>query len=412
MNPLNVFEYEQLARERLEPTHWDFLRGGSDDEITVHENRQAFQRIKLLPRVLRDVHAVKMETTVQGTVIPAPLFIAPTAYQCLAHPDGECATAQAARHSRTVMVVSSFATRSLEEVALSHRSGASPIGANLEDRCMQGTEGEASSPLRHGIVPIDTPCRSGELASPVCPTHIEALKFAPMGASPDDAVVPLWFQLYVYGDLGLTEVLVHRAEAAGYRALVLTVDVPRLGRRERDIRNAFKLPPTLRVANFDETHVACEYIPEPVVVTWDSVSWLRSITALPIILKGILAPEDALLALEHGVNGIVVSNHGGRQLDSAIASIDALYPIAQAVAGRCEIYLDSGIRRGTDILKALALGARAVLIGRPVIWGLAVNGVAGVQHVLELLGNELALAMALAGCPDLAAIDRSLIVIS
>jgi 4-hydroxymandelate oxidase len=401
MNPLNVFEYEQLARERLEPANWDFFRGGSDDEITVHENRQAFQRIKLLPRVLRDVSTVRMETTVQGTVIPVPFFIAPTAFQCLAHPDGECATAQAARNSRTVMVVSSFATRSLEEVACSHQSGASPIGANLEDRCMQGTEGEANSPLRHGIVPVDTTCRSGELASPVyppvCPTH-------------DDAVVSLWLQLYVYGDLGLTRTLVQRAEAAGYRALVLTVDVPRLGRRERDIRNAFKLPPTLRVANFDETHVERDYIPEPAAVTWESVAWLRSITALPIILKGILAPSDALLALEHGVDGIVVSNHGGRQLDSAIASIDALYPVAQAVAGRCEIYLDSGIRRGTDILKALALGARAVLIGRPVIWGLAVNGVAGVQHVLELLSNELALAMALAGCSDVEAVDRSLVV--
>lgn len=363
MHPINVFEYEQLARESLEPANWDFFAGGSDDEITVRENCQAFQRIKFLPRVLRDVRAVKMETTVQGMGISSPLLVAPTAYQCLAHPDGECATALAASKSKTVMVVSTFATRSLEEIASSHQSGASP---------------------------------DGQVGS-------------------DGAVVPLWLQLYTYRDLGLTGTLVQRAEAAGYQAIVLTVDVPRLGRRERDIRNAFKLPQTIRVANFDEALVSSPsskstgYIPEPIVITWDIIAWLRSITSLPIILKGILAPADALLALEHGVNGIIVSNHGGRQLDSTITSIDALYPITQAVAGRCEIYVDGGIRRGTDILKALALGARAVLIGRPVIWGLAVNGAAGVQHVLELLSNELALAMALAGCPDLEAIDRSLL---
>jgi 4-hydroxymandelate oxidase len=369
MNPLNVFEYEQLARESLEPAYWDFFSGGSDDEITVHENRQAFQRIKFLPRVLRDVRTVKMETTVQGTGISSPLLIAPTAYHCLAHPDGECATARAASNSKTVMIVSTFASRSLEEIASSHRSGG--FGERL----------------------ISCSRPDGRVGS-------------------DGAVVPLWLQLYVYRDLGLTETLVQRAEAAGYQAIVLTVDVPRLGRRERDIRNAFKLPQTVRVANFDEALVSrTGYIPEPIVITWDIIAWLRSITSLPIILKGILAPSDALLALEHGVNGIIVSNHGGRQLDSTIASIDALYPITQAVTGRCEIYVDGGIRRGTDILKALALGARAVLVGRPVIWGLAVDGVAGVQHVLELLGNELALAMALAGCPDLEAMDRSLVVI-
>ena len=189
-------------------------------------------------------------------------------------------------------------------------------------------------------------------------------------------------------DLGLTGTLVQCAEAAGYQAIVLTVDVPRLGRRERDIRNTFKLPLTLHVANFADALVSREPIPEPTVTTWKSVSWLRSMTSLPIILKGILAPSDALFALEHGINGIIVSNHGGRQLDCTLASIDALSPITQAVAGHCEIYLDGGIRRGTDILKALALGARAVLVGRPVLWGLAVNGAAGVQHILELLGHE------------------------
>ena len=365
MHPINVFEYEQLARESLEPANWDFFAGGSDDEITVRENCQAFQRIKFLPRVLRDVRTVKMETTVQGTRISSPLLIAPTAYHCLAHPDGELATARAASNSKTMMIVSTFASRRLEEIA-------AETAIPTSSKSQVGTDGTA---------------------------------------------VPLWFQLYPYRDLGLTKTLVQRAEATGYQAIVLTVDVPRLGRRERDIRNAFKLPQTIHLANFDDALVSSQldkptgYIPEPIPVTWEIIAWLRSITSLPIILKGILAPPDALLALEHGANALIVSNHGGRQLDSTLASIDALYPITQVVAGRCEIYMDGGIRRGTDILKALALGARAVLVGRPVIWGLAVNGAAGVEHVLELLSNELALAMTLAGCPDVEAIDRSLVVI-
>ncbi|HTK09080.1 MAG TPA: alpha-hydroxy acid oxidase [Ktedonobacteraceae bacterium] len=220
---------------------------------------------------------------------------------------------------------------------------------------------------------------------------------------------PLWFQLYVYRDLHLSQALVQRAEASGYRAIVLTVDAPRLGRRERDIHNAFTVPASVRIANFARDLLPDAYIPEPAVITWDTVKWLRSITSLPVLLKGILTADDALLACEHGIDGIIVSNHGGRQLDGAVASIDALPEIVQAVAGKCEVYMDGGIRRGTDVLKALALGARAVLIGRPVLWGLAMNGSAGVQHVLELLRSELSLAMTLAGCPALTEIRHSLI---
>ena len=219
---------------------------------------------------------------------------------------------------------------------------------------------------------------------------------------------PLWFQLYMYHSLEASASVVHRAEAAGYRAIVLTVDLPRLSNRERDVRNNFVLPPNLSIANFPREEVEA-YIPVPIEPTWDTLSWLRSITSLPILLKGIMTAEDAVLALEHGVDGIVVSNHGGRQLDTAVASIEALPEVVEAVAGRCEVYMDGGIRRGTDVLKALALGARAVLIGRPSIWGLAVNGAEGVQRVLEILRAELDLAMALSGCPSLNSINRSLV---
>ena len=341
VDPINLFDYEALARKSLEPASWDYYNGGSDDEITLRANRISFERIRLRPHVLRDVSTIDVNTTIQGIAVQMPILVAPMAYQCLAHPEGECITAQATHNAGTVMIASTFATRSLEEIR--------------------------------------------------------------------DVASQAWMQVYFYRDLDLTASLVQRAEKVGYRAIVLTVDVPYWGRRERDMRNHFKLPPPLHVANFADKDVSGEYIPLPGVVTWETVRWLRSITSLPILLKGIITAEDALVALENGVDGIIVSNHGGRQLDGTVASIDALPEIARAVAGRCEVYVDGGIRRGTDVLKALALGAHAVLIGRPILWGLAVNGLDGVQHVLKLLYDELTLAMALAGCPTLKSIDRSLI---
>ena len=218
---------------------------------------------------------------------------------------------------------------------------------------------------------------------------------------------PLWFQLYVRHNLEASEALVRRAQAAGYLAIVLTVDTPVLGRRERNERNDFTMPSHARSTNFSD--VPKERILEVLIPTWKTVDWLHSLTSLPILLKGILTAEDALLALEHGIAGIVVSNHGGRQLDGVQASIEALPEVVEAVAGRCEVFLDGGIRRGTDVLKALALGARAVLVGRPILWGLAANGQEGVRHVLELLRAELKLAMQLAGRPTLASIDRTLV---
>jgi isopentenyl diphosphate isomerase/L-lactate dehydrogenase-like FMN-dependent dehydrogenase len=218
---------------------------------------------------------------------------------------------------------------------------------------------------------------------------------------------PLWFQLYVYPSLQFAEKLVRRAESAGYRTIVLTVDLPTLGNREKDRRNNVTIPPPpFREANFVDVDMTGQ---EWVSLTWESLSWLRSITSLPILLKGILTAEDALLAIEHGMDGIIVSNHGGRQLDTALTSIEALPEIVEAVTGRCEVYFDGGIRRGTDILKALSLGARAVLVGRPVLWGLAVNGAEGAYQVLEMLRKELELAMALSGRPTLNSIDRTLV---
>jgi isopentenyl diphosphate isomerase/L-lactate dehydrogenase-like FMN-dependent dehydrogenase len=340
VNLVNLFDYEKMAQDRIASHLWDFWQGGSDDEVTLRECRAAFKRIWLRPRMLVDVSVIDMRTSALGEQVAMPMLIAPTAAHCIGHPDGECATAQAAGRAGTLMIASTVATRSLEEIA-------------------QAASG------------------------------------------------PLWFQLYVFGRLEITEQLVRRAEAAGYRAIVLTVDLPALGNRERDRRNSVTIPPSpYQEANFigiekDDLRL--------VSLTWDSIAWLRSITTLPVLLKGILTAEDAHLAIEHGVDGIIVSNHGGRQLDSAIPSIEALPEVIEAVGGRCEVYIDGGIRRGTDILKALALGARAVLIGRPVLWGLAVDGLDGVVHVLELLRHELELSMALAGRPTIANIDRSLV---
>lgn len=347
--PINISDYEALAQTRLDKPVWDYYFGGSGDELTLQANRAAFERIRLRPRFLVDVSTIDTRTTVLGIPVSMPILIAPSACHCMAHPQGELATARGAGAVDTLMVASTVATRSLEEIA-------------------------------------------------------------------EAATGPLWFQLYVYQDRDFTASLVKRAQAAGYRALVVTVDTPHISKRERDIRNNFIVPPPpLVIANFrrqdteNATNLLTTRIKNSASLTWDLIPWLRSLTSLPILLKGILTAEDALLAVEHGVDGIVVSNHGGRQLDGAIASIEALPEIVEAIADRCEVYLDGGVRRGVDVLKALALGAHAVLIGRPILWGLAVDGQAGVERVLKLLHGELKMAMGLAGKPTLASIDRSLV---
>ncbi|HEX9581677.1 MAG TPA: alpha-hydroxy acid oxidase [Gemmatimonadales bacterium] len=345
MDPLNLADFERLARERLDPGVHGYVAGGAADEVTLGENLAAFRRLRLLPRVLVDVSAVHLGVTVLGEPIALPVLLAPTAFQSLVHPEGELAVARAAAGAGTIMVVSTMSAYRMEDIA-----AAAP-----------GTK---------------------------------------------------WFQLYCYRDRGVTRALVERAEASSYGAICLTVDLPRVGRRERDLRSAFHLPAGVRPRNFDglldltgvadEAQAFAEYIHGLVdpSLTWEAVDWLRSLTALPVLLKGILTPADALLAVEHGVNGIVVSNHGARQLDTVPATIDVLGAITQAVGDRVEVLLDGGVRRGTDVAKALALGARAVLIGRPYVYGLAVDGEAGVRRVLELLREETELALALLGCPS------------
>jgi 4-hydroxymandelate oxidase len=347
----NVLDFEAIARGRMEQAFYDYYAGGAEDERTLAANRGAFAEVFLRPRVLVDVSRIDTAASVLGTMVSMPILIAPTAFHRLAHPDGELATARAAGAARTLMVASTISTYSLEDIA---------------------------------------------------------------GA----ATGPLWYQLYVYKDRSLARSLIHRAGAAGYRALCLTVDTPLLGCRERDVRNKFDLPASLRLSNFEAagldvatmggSFAAYATRQLDASLTWDSIEWLRSETKLPIILKGIIAAEDAARAAERGVDGIIVSNHGGRQLDGAEATLRALPRVVDA-AGRVEVFMDGGVRRGTDVLKALALGARAVLVGRPCLWGLASAGEQGVTRVLEMLRQELTLAMALCGCPNLRAVDRTLI---
>ena len=354
MSLLTVADYEALARERLPREHYDYYAGGAGDEVTIGANRRAFDAIALHPRVLVNVARVDTSVRVLDTELPLPVLLAPTAFNRLAHPDGEEAAARGAARAGTVMVASTFSTCSVEAIAAA-------------------------------------------------------------------ATAPLWMQVYIFKDRAVTIDLIARAEAAGYRAIVLTVDTPVLGRRDRDVRNAFTLPEGMTLRNFESPGAQARWqssgmpfaawvhdLIDP-SLTWEAVEWLRARTRLPIVLKGVLSPEDAHLAADAGVDGIIVSNHGGRQLDGAAAAITVLPSITDAVAGRTAVLMDGGVRRGGDVLKALALGARAVLIGRAYLWGLAVGGEEGVADVLRLLREELAVAMALTGRPSVAAIDRTVV---
>ncbi|XP_029434006.1 hydroxyacid oxidase 2 isoform X2 [Rhinatrema bivittatum] len=301
--------------------------------------------------MLCDVSAIDTRTTVLGTEIACPIGIAPTGFHCLAWPDGERSTARASQAMNICYIASTYSTSSVEEIAAAAPSG-----------------------LR-------------------------------------------WFQLYIYRNRKLSEQLVRRVEALGFQALVLTVDVPYTGKRRNDIRNNFRLPAHLRVKNFGDAFEGYKGpenygIPADTLdpsISWRDIHWLQNLTRLPIIVKGILTKEDAELAVEHGVRGIIVSNHGGRQLDGDPATIDALPEIVDAVQGRVEVYVDGGIRTGSDVLKALALGAKCIFVGRPVLWGLTYQGEEGVRKLLQILLDEFRLSMALSGCRSLSEINRSLV---
>jgi isopentenyl diphosphate isomerase/L-lactate dehydrogenase-like FMN-dependent dehydrogenase len=342
MEPLNVWDYERLAAERLEPGAHGYYAGGAGDEVTLRDNVDAYGRWQLRPRVLVDVAACTTATTVLGHDVSMPLLVAPVAFQRVAHADGEVGMARAAHAVGTLMCLSTLATSTPAQVA--------------------------------------------------------------------ETGVSRWFQLYVFRDLGVTNDLVARARDAGFTALVLTVDTPVLGRRERDHRTRFAIPEEIAVASLGQGGMtpaeAFGLMSES--VSWHDVERLAAESGLPVLVKGVLTGEDALLACEHGAAGIVVSNHGGRQLDGVSATIDALPEVVEAVGGRVEVLVDGGIRRGGDVVKALALGARAVLAGRAPLWGLAAGGEAGARHVLELLRDEILLALKLVGCasPDDVSRDR------
>ncbi|KAM1717016.1 hypothetical protein ACFX11_024908 [Malus domestica] len=347
--PVNVNEYQELARQALPKMYYDYYTGGAEDQHTLKENVEAFRRITLRPRILVDVSRVDMSTTVLGCKISAPIMLAPTAMHQLAHPEGEVATARAAAACNTIMILSYMSTCTVEEVASS----------------------------------------------------CNAVRF---------------FQIYVYKRRDISAQMVRRAEKNGYKAIVLTADTPRLGRREADIKNKMVAPQLRNFEGLISTEVDSDEGSNleafakgtfDASLCWEDIGWLKSITNLPILIKGVLTHEDARKAMEVGVAGIVVSNHGARQLDYTPATISVLEEVVHAVGGKIPVLFDGGIRRGTDVFKALALGAQAVLVGRPVVYGLAANGKRGVKRVIEMLKDEFELTMALSGCPSIRDITRS-----
>ncbi len=353
MEPLNLFELEGLAKQKMPHNMWTFVDAASNDEITKNRNRESFERILVNARFLNDVSNRDLSTTVLGEKISFPVMVAPTGGQRQAHPDGERATATGAGAAGTLYTLPTSSGYSIEEVA-------------------------------------------------------------------EVATGPLWFQLYHFDD-DVTEILVKRAKAAGYKAICLTVDTPVGSPKERDLRNEYAPMPGLHWGSLRDRPDLVERRgvgvpdltdwdpPGYVGLTWDRLDWLRDLTGLPLIVKGVRTVEDAIQCAEYGVDGIVVSNHGGRQLDGTPSSIETLAPIANAVGERLEIYLDSGVRRGLDVLKALSLGARAVLVGRPLYWGLAYDGADGVEYMLNLLRREFDRALAYMGCRTPAELNPSLV---
>lgn len=346
---VNLADFEPLARAVMEPSAFDYVAGGSWDEVSLHENIAAWRRRRFRPRVMVDVSGVDPSSTFLGQPSALPVAVAPMAFQSLAHPDGEIEAARGAAAAGIPYTLSTTSSHSIEAVAVG----------------------------------------------------------APGGT--------LWFQLYTQADPAVTRSLVERAEAAGYRAIILTVDLPLLGYRDRDRRAGFLLPAMGNFAEVAATHGRAAldapsllHAPgmEPSLV-WADLETIRSWTSLPLVLKGIMTAEDARIAVERGVDGIVVSNHGARQLDRVPAAIDVLAEVVAAVGGRAEVWVDGGVRRGLDIAIARALGARGVLVGRPVFWALAAGGAAGVERAIAILREEFTLALALLGTPTPADIGRA-----
>lgn len=337
---VTVDDAERLAESVLSPEAWAYIAGGAGDERTLRWNREAFSEYRLRPRVLIDVSSVSTETTVLGTPVSMPVLTAPAAFQGIAHEEGEVATSRGTAAAGTLMCLSTVATATPADVA---------------------------------------------------------------AAAPD---APRWLQIYVFRDRGVTDEVISQALESGFSALVLTADLPVYGRRIREERAGFVAPddavPAFATALAQGVEEDSSLGMIEAGLEWDYVDELRERWGVPVVVKGLLTSEDATLALEHGAAAVVVSNHGGRQLDGSIASLHALPEVVEAVDGRAEVYLDGGVRRGSDVVTALALGARAVLVGRPVVFGLAFGGDKGVEQVLEILRDETENALALLGCrsPD------------
>jgi 4-hydroxymandelate oxidase len=343
---VNLAEFEPVAVGRMAGPAYDYVAGGAWDEVTLAESVEAWRRYRFVPRVLRELRSIDVFGSFLGRRSALPVAIAPMAAQGLAHPGAEAEMLRGAAEAGVPFCLSTTSSMTLEDVA---------------------------------------------------------------AAAPD---AERWFQLYVIGGMGYSRRLVERAEAAGYRALVITVDLPVLGRRERDVRSGFELPalPHLDAAD-DERDRRYGAIEDQWIagLTWESIAEIGTWSSMPVVIKGILSPADARLAAEAGVAGIVVSTHGGRQLDRAISTADALPGIVEAVAGRCEVWVDGGIRRGLDVLTAIALGATGVLVGRPYYWALAAGGRAGVARASEILAAELALALPLLGCASIGDLGPELV---
>lgn len=350
--PINIYEFEALSNERLPKMESDFIAGGATDEITLRRTREVFDSIMLRPRMLVDISEMDLSTTVLGQRIEFPVMADPSGGHARAHPEGELATARVTGAMGTVMVLSSGSSYTLEDVAKA-------------------------------------------------------------------ATGPIWWQQYLYGDRGLTMELADRAKDAGYSALCITLDSTVQAKRERNIRNNYSSLPSPNYANLElnewQLWDVSSDAPRGVnalvdrKATWADIEWLAERTSMPVVVKGVMTGEDGRRAAESGSRGIIVSNHGARQLDTTFASVEVVPEVVEAVEGRAEVYLDGGIRRGTDVLKALALGARAVLIGRPLFWGLAVDGEVGLQTVMGFLKDELAQAMGMCGRPTIDSIDTSLV---
>jgi 4-hydroxymandelate oxidase len=345
--PINLFEFEAAAKERLPKEEYDYIAGGATDELSLERNRRAFESWALRPRVLRDVSRLDLSTTVLGTKIALPVLIAPCGGHKKAHPEGELATYRAAASRGTVLTVSANSSSSFEELAAA-------------------------------------------------------------------AAGSLWVQLYPFRDKEMTREWLKRAQQADYKAVCVTLDSQWPPKRERNIRNNYK-----RIRGVNYPPASSGSAPRPgaragegsdPAATWDDLTWIKSATELPVVAKGIMTGEDVEACIAAGIDGVIVSNHGGRHLDNTLATIEVLPEAVAAAQGRIEILLDGGIRRGADVVKAIALGAKAVFIGRPLFWGLAVDGERGVARVLDILREEIEITMAKCGRPSIASIDASVVV--